>query len=75
MLLNLVRVMTEYATRAEGWQSAEARAASGRGGAGYDAKVEVALKVTNNFDEEGRDKIIFALLNNADDSLKVRQPA
>jgi hypothetical protein len=70
MLLNLVRVMTAYATRAEEWERAEARAAAGKGPA-PDPKWETALRVTNNFDAEGRDKIIFSLLNNADDALKI----
>jgi hypothetical protein len=70
MLLNLVKVMTSYATRAEEYQSASAKAAAGRGPV-PDHKWDVALKVTNLFDEEGRDRIIFSLLNNADDNLKI----
>ena len=52
------------------WQAAKSRAAVGKG-ASPDPKWEVALHVTNKFDEEGRDRVIFALLNNTDDSLKI----
>ena len=70
MLLKLTLVMTAYATRAEQWQSAETKAAAGKGPP-PDPKWEKALHVTNFFDEEGRDKVIFALLNNQDDELKI----
>ena len=71
MLLQLVRVITAYASRAEEWRKATAAANLGHGPT-PDAKNELAVAVTTAFDEEGRDRLIFKLLQNSpDESLKI----
>lgn len=68
MLRALVRVMTAYAQRADEYRLM--RDAFSRGaGPTPDDTLEVARRVTDLFDDEERDKIIFAMLSNSDGPL------
>lgn len=70
MLRALVEVMTAYAKRAEEWRVARMRHSRNEGPS-VDGKRQEAMRVTDMFDEEGRDRILFALLNNTDDMLRI----
>ena len=68
MLRALVRVMTAFAQRAEDYQQSKDRYLRGEG-AQPDDRLEIASRVTELFDENSRDKIIFGMLSNTNDAL------
>ena len=71
MLRSLVRMMTAYAQRAEQLEDAKVQHRLGQGPV-PDETMEIAVHVTNAFDDAGRDKIIFAMLANSDDDLRIQ---
>jgi len=71
MLRALVRMMVAYAQRADQYTRSIEDYKKGKGPA-PDESLEVALAVTNKFDEKGRDQIIFAMLRNNDDELRIQ---
>ena len=68
MLRALVRVMIAFAQRAEDYQQSKDRYLRGEG-AQPDDRLEIASRVTELFDENSRDKIIFGMLSNTNDAL------
>lgn len=71
MLKQLVFVISTYATRAEEWRKATSLANLGQGPP-PEAKAELALTVTNAFDEDNRDQLLFRLLKKSrNEDLKI----